>query len=415
MLYFAQLKGKPVYANGGTAGKPVGTLHDLVFRASHQPVITKLVVKQGRERMIVSIMHLKSFTPTILLTPEFSRVHLGDNELFVTANLLDQQIIDIKGNKVVRVNDVAIQDKPAPPTGAATTGGPLLMIAGVDIGILGILRWLPGEKLISSLIYRAGFTPVSTFLSWADIQPLELARGKVQLKREETKLKRLLPEDLADHLEKMSMKTIARVVDIMDEDLAADVIANLNIPYQQGLLKTMVPERAARLIERIDPDEAVDILLSLPEKRREQLLTTLAFHKQQELRNLLAIPQTAIGELLNPEIFTATPEETVGKVKLRIKRETKEFSSLPYVYVVKDKQLIGVVSLYELHMQDNDTPLYRFMAPSVVVVHLSTPIDIAIKRMLKYKVDALPVIDDKKAILGMVTFDDVAEAILEKI
>jgi magnesium transporter len=401
MLYFAELKGRPVFTNGDK--KPIGKLDDLVFRATSQPIITKLVIKTPLGTKIISTFYLKHLSPTISLQKEFAETSLGENELYIHKNVIDQQILDLKGNKMVRVNDVALQDKP------------LLTIEGVDIGLIGILRWLPGQKMAGDLCRSLGYTPVSTFLSWADIQPMELARGKVILKKEEKKLKRLLPEDLADHLERISIKNISRFVDIMDEDLAAEVIANLNVPYQQGLFKNMLPDHAARILERIDPDEAVDILLTVSEKKRELIMAEFSFHKKQELEALLSVPQTPIGELLNPEFFVARPDEIATKVKARIKKETEPFSSLRYVYVVKEKQLIGVVSLYELLMAESELPLMKFMISSVVVLHLSTPIDIAIKRMLKYKLEALPVINDKKEILGIVTFDDVAEQIIKKI
>lgn len=415
MLYFAELKGQPVYANGTRS--PIGKLEDLVFRATSQPIINKLVVTTPQGTKIIPTFYLRHFTPTISLQKEYAETTLGENEMYVHKNIIDQQILDIKGNKMVRVNDVALQDRPASPvsTRSEPIGGPLITIEGVDIGLIGILRWLPGQKLAGDLCRSLGYTPVSTFLSWADIQPMELARGKVILKKEEKKLKRLLPEDLADHLERISIKNISRFVDIMDEDLAAEVIANLNIPYQQGLFKTMLPDHAARILERIDPDEAVDILLTISEKKRTQIMSSFSFHKKQEIEKLLSVPQTPIGELLNPEFFTAGSGETAARLKARIKKETKEFSSLRYIYIVKEKQLVGVVSLYELLMADNELPLVKFMISSVVVLHLSTPIDIAIKRMLKYKIEALPVINNKKEILGIVTFDDVAEQLLNKI
>ncbi len=402
MLYFSELEGKRVVTDGGAA---IGKLTDLVFRAQDQPLITKLIIKTAyRENLVVPVIHLKKLNETIQLHSGFQGADIAENELYINKNLLDQQILDINGNKLVRVNDVVIQDKPQ------------LLIAGVDIGILGIIRWFPGELMMGNLLRRFGITPVSQFLSWADIQPLELARGKVVLKKEEHKLKRLLPEDLADHLENMSIRNVTRVINIMDEKTAADVIESLNLAYQQGLFKQFTPERSAKLIERVDPDEAVDILLALPEKKRDQIIGLLSRKKHAEITSLLSLSKTPIGGLMTPEYFTVRPEDTAGRVLARIKRETNEFSTLRNVYVINaDSQLVGVASLHELIMQNHDAPLYKFMVPSVVVVYLTTPVEIAIKKMLKYKIESLPVMNDKKAILGIVTFDDLASAILEKL
>jgi len=408
MLYFSQLQGKRVATENRTR---LGRLTDLVFLAATQPMVTKLVVDGGRNhRYIIPILYLKKINSKITVADGFGIESLSENELYIRKNILDQQIIDIKGNKVVRVNDVAIQDKIVSLAGALT-----LMIAGVDVGIIGILRWFGIDETFGRLFRLLGKTVTSRFLSWADIQPLALARGTVVLKKEEKKLSRLLPEDLADHLETMSIRNITRVLDLMEEKLAAEVIESLNVTYQQNLFKLFTPERAGKLIARMDPDEAVDILLTLTEKRRDAILKTVPPQKLLELSSLLSLAKTPIGGLITSEFFTASPEETALAIRRRIGRETGEFSALSYIFAInREGQLVGAANLHELLLAAADTPLYRFMTPSVVVLHLTTPVEIAIKRMLKYKIEALPVIDDKKNMLGLVTFDDLAESMLEK-
>ncbi len=401
MLYFSELSGRRVVTENGAK---LGRLTDLVFLAATQPIVTKVVVSGGKNHIyVIPVAQIRKLNSAVTIADGFSIESLSENELYIRKNVLDQQIIDIKGNKVVRVNDVAIQDKP------------ILMIAGVDVGIIGILRWFGVDETFGRLFRLLGKTVTSRFLSWADIQPLALARGTVVLKKEEKKLSRLMPEDLADHLETMSIRNITRVLDLMEEGLAAQVVESLNISYQQNLFKLFTPERASKLITRMDPDEAVDILLTVTEARRDAILKALTPQKSKELSSLLSLAKTPIGGLITSEFFTASPDETALSIKRRIGKETKEFSALSYVFAVnREGQLVGAVNLHELLLTAADTPLYRFMTPSVVVIHLTTPVEIAIKRMLKYKIEALPVIDDKKQILGIVTFDDLAESIQEK-
>lgn len=401
MLYFSELKGKRVKTEQGIR---LGRLTDLVFLATSQPTVTKLVVDGGHNHLyIIPIQYVKKLNTTITVVDGFSVETIARQELYLRKNLLDQQIIDIRGNKVVRVNDVALQDKPA------------LTIAGVDIGIVGLLRWFGADETFGRILRLLGKTITSRFLSWADIQPLELARGKVMLKKEETKLSRLMPEDLADHLENMSIRNVTRVLSLMDETLAAQVIENLNITYQQNLFKEFAPERSAILIQHMDPDDAVDILLTLTERRRAAIIAHLPEQKNREISSLLSLSHTPIGGLITPEYFTASPEETAMRIRQRIQAETQDFSSLSYVYAVNaQKQLVGVTTLHELLLEHSDTPLYKFLNPSLIVLHLTTPKATAIKRMLKYKLETLPVIDDDKHMLGIVTIDDLAESILLK-
>lgn len=402
MLYFSELKGKRVLTENGTL---LGRLDDLIFLAEAQPTVTKLAVSGHTETpYLIPVTYLTRLNTAITVSDSFTIEPLAENELYINKNVLDQQIIDIKGNKVVRVNDVALQDKP------------VLTVAGVDIGIVGILRWFGADETFGRVLRILGKTVTSKFLSWADIQPLQLARGRVVLKKEEKKLAMLRPEDLADHLETLSMRNATRMLDIMDESLAADVVQNLNITYQQNLFKVFAPERSAKLIARMDADEAVDILLSLKEKRRAGIMSLLTQEKQKEIHALLALSRTPIGGLINNKYFTAHTDETALRIRQRVQKETDEFSSIFYIYAVnKENQLVGVANMHELLLQHNDVPLYRFMNPSLIVLHLTTPIPIAVRRMLKYQLEALPVIDDNKHVLGVVSINELDDWILGRI
>ena len=225
-----------------------------------------------------------------------------------------------------------------------------------------------------------------------------------------------MPEDLADHLEQMTVENVLHMLALLPEERAADVIENLNITFQSSLFATFTAKRSAKILTRIDPDESVDILLTLTEAKRSQILSLLPPDKQTELTRLLALSTTPIGNLITSEFLTVSPEDTVRRVLAKIKDHTRHFSALSYVYAInKAGQLTGVVNLHELLLQSSDTLVYRFMTPSVVVIHLETPVEIAIKKMLKYKVEALPVIDSRKMMVGIVTFDDLAETLLKKL
>jgi CBS domain-containing protein/sporulation protein YlmC with PRC-barrel domain len=395
MLYFAELAGKPVVSVDGAR---IGRLHDFYFLAADQPLITKLSVMGPTGRHYIPITSIKSINGTIILTTGYESVEPTEQELSIRKHLLDQQIIDIKGNKVVRVNDVVIQQKP------------YYVVAGVDVGPLGIARWLHLEQFVNKALSGFGKAYTSDFLGWDDIQPIELSRGKVMLKREETKLTRLAPEDLADHLERLSLKNLTKILELLPTEYEADVIQNLNVGRQRDLLRNIKPERAANILARIDPDEAADILLTLSERRRKLIIPFLPPEAKTPIDYLMSLSKTDIGELATNEFATCDPEETAGKVKSRLKGEANALSQLSYVYVInKKKELVGVYNLQELLEQENDTPIYKFMIPNVVIISLTTPKEIALKKMIKYKLYALPIISEKREVLGIVTIDDLLE------
>ena len=404
MLYFSEIKGKEVYTEDKLY---TGRVKDLIFLATQSPDITKLVVKTPLKQTIyIPIKFVSRINTLITLQKNYEAVQLEENELYLDKNIVDQQIIDIRGNKIVRVNDVAIQDKDIPK----------FYVSGVDIGILGILRWLRIEAIVLRFLNLFGLKISSNFLSWANIQPLELTRGKVKLKEEEQKLKKISPADLADHLEKTNVLNVKKILGVLDEKFAAQVISDLNINFQSAVFRDFAPDKAEKVIELIDPDEAVDILLTMPVKKREQIIGLLPSKKVKELNYLLGLPRTTIGELVTSEYLTVHPNDTAKEVITTIKKETGDFSFLPYVYVVNDQnQLIGVFDLQELLLQDENAPVYKFMYQNLTVIHLTTPGEIALRKLFKYKLSALPVIDKDKKIIGIVTTDDLAEIILAKI
>ena len=406
MLYFSELIGKKVRTEDRI---PVGSLEDFIFLASSDnPIVTKLLIRNVTgEKLIISTDYLRKINTELTIEKEFLSSYLEENELYLVKNLLDKQIIDLKGNKIVRVNDVALnQDKDR------------LSIAGVDIGILGIVRRIRifGGDNFYKFLARLNIHLTSDFLSWADIQPLELIRGQVKLKKKEEKLEKVRPEDLADYLEKTNVINARKFLKILDTEKAADVISNLNINYQTSLFKSFRPEKAARFLTFIDPDEAVDVLLTLSKNRQTEIINLLDNQTKANILRLLELSKNPIGSLITTEFLTVAPDITTRQALDIIRKKTFDFSTLDYVYVInKEEELVGVFSLQELILQNLDTPVYKFMTQNVIVVHFTTPEEIVIKKMLKYKLYALPVIDEEKHLEGLITLDDMSSIILKKI
>ncbi len=304
----------------------------------------------------------------------------------------------------MRVNDVALQDKD------------VLSIAGVDVGILGIVRRLRiGGEGFYKILRFFNVRLTSSFLSWGDVQPLELIRGEVKLKKKEEKLERVRPEDLADYLEKTNVINARKFLKILDTEKAADVISNLNINYQTSLFKYFKSDKAAKFISFIDPDEAVDVLLTLSKKKRDEIIGHLEEKARTPIDRLMALSRNQIGNLITTEYLVVNSGDTVRQVLDQIRKQTTDFASLDYVYAVnKNQELVGVFSLHELILQDYESPVYKFMTQNVIVIHLTSPLEIVVKKMLKYKLYALPVIDIDKRIQGIVTLDDINSSILKR-
>lgn len=384
----------------------MGVLRDLIFLAAEgAPVVTKLVVKKFSKMRMYAVQDLVSINHFVVVKHESQPVELGDNELFVNQNLLNKQIIDVLGSKIVRVNDVAIQNN-----------ANSYYIAGVDIGLRGIVRWLGFEALLTPFYMFFGVAHKPHLLPWESIQPLELSQGQVRLKSKQDKLNAIRPEELADYLEKTTIKNVHSVVDSLTKKAAARVIGDLHISYQLALLRRFTPERAAEILELVQTDEAVDIMTEMSRQRKEDILKLLSAQKRKHIEELLRLSHTSIGKLIYPHVLMDSYEDTVGTAIEKVKKIVVESSFAHYVYICDEhEKLIGVITLYDLFTHEPRTPLREIMEPDVIVIHVKTSKEMVIQKMLRYKMYALPVVTEHHKILGVVTFDDVTKDILEKL
>ena len=196
---------------------------------------------------------------------------------------------------------------------------------------------------------------------------------------------------------------------------AAEVFASLQVNYQIKVLETLEPEISAQILTLMDPDETVDVLLAIPENKRQLILALLHEDKQKELLELLKLSSTPVGNLMTTDFIYVHSNLTVKDTFAVIKKDAIDFSFLSCIYIVNDSDhLVGVLSLHELTMQNLDTSLYKCMVQNPITIQLTTPVDIVVKKLLRYRLSALPVTDNKKKILGIVTIDDVSDIILTK-
>lgn len=406
MLYYSELEGKSVLTEDNIK---IGTLKDIIFTPSEQAKVTKIVIKSIQKHIFILPIHfIKKINKTIRIQKSFQTTQLEENELYVRKNLLDKQIIDLSGDKVVRVNDVILHEALSPTLE--------IHVSGVDVGWLGLMRRIKLESYISRILHKLRIFSSSVFLSWGDIQPLDLIRGKVRLKKEEEKLDNLRPEDLADYLEQTNERNIRRFLKILDQKRSVEVVSNLNLNYQKDLFYHWKPEKCAAIIQNMEPDKAVDALLTISKRKREAVLNLIEEKKKKLFTNLISISKTPIGKHMTPIFFTVNSNATVKDVIQKIKNETIDFTFLATIYIVNNNnQLVGVLNLHELMVHSSETPIYKIMIQNLIVANLATPIELVIRKILHYHLPAIPVVDSNKKILGVVTFDDIADIISKKL
>ncbi|MFH0772734.1 MAG: CBS domain-containing protein [bacterium] len=407
MLYFSELDRKRVLTDDGIF---IGYLDDLIFSLDSKPKVTKIVVDLKGIKTIINADAVHKFNTVVRIAKFYTQAELAENELYVKRNLLDKQVIDISGNKIVRANDVIIHEQIN-----LSSHSYECYVSGVDIGLIGILRRLHIENSMTRMIHFFGINLVSKFLSWADIQPLDLVRGNIRVKKEETKLQNMRPEDLADHLEQTNELNIKKFLRLLDKDFATEVISNLNINYQRDLFRTWNSEKAAGIINGMSIDTAADILLALSKKKREEIMKIIDESKRPSIQKLLSLTRTPLSKRLSPEYFIAQPTETPRDIIQKMRKTTADFASLDYIYVVNQKeQLIGVCNLHEMLIQQENTPIYKFMSQNLIEVYLKTPLEIVVYKIVKYRLHALPVVGTNKELIGVIPFDNISDIIETK-
>lgn len=396
MLYFSELYKDKVFTENK---QYLGKIVDLLFLANETPLITKFVIKtKSGQTLYVPRQFVRKNGIGFILKNNYEEKEKKDNEFSVLYQLQDQQIVDIDGAKVIRVNDVIIHDAPD------------FAISGIDIGFIGLFRWVGLARPLLALFHFLHIHTASDFIPWSEIVPSEVANNRIVLKSEQEKLKKLHPEDLAEHLEHATIQNVLRSLKVMDEEMSARVIADLNVDYQREIFRRFSPQHAGEILSLIEADEAVDVLLSLDASKREEIINFIDKDKKKHILHLLHLAKTPIGHLMSAEYITVSSDMTVKEVLNKIKKDSADFSELEYVYAVnKDEQIVGVETLHELLLQKSDMPFYRIMNQNLILGRLTTPKEIALRRMIKYSIYALPIVDENRKLLGVVSLQNVAE------
>jgi Mg/Co/Ni transporter MgtE len=316
-----------------------------------------------------------------------------DGEVLLARDVLDKQLIDAAGKRVVRVNDVQIIEAAGE-----------WRVTGADVSLAGLWRRLsPG-------FMRRG-TPVEV-IDWADVGYLATDAATVQLKSSRGKLARLHPVEIARLAEAFSYQQGAEIVESLDDETAAETLEEMAAARQAQILGDMDEERAADILEHMSPDEAADVLGDLPEDKAEDLLNRMEDDEQSDVAELLPYEDDTAGGLMTTEFVTLPRDLTVGEALARLREMAETPNMIYYLYVVEGEEswkLVGVIALRSLILSEPSLPLAEVMRTELQVAHADDNADDVAQKIAEYNLLALPVIDEIGDILGIVTVDEAGE------
>ncbi len=398
-FYFSRLLGTPIY---DAAGKKIGKIRDMAIRwQSSYPRIVGIKYRKSMQQLIAVDQIARCDYGEIRLKEDFSaekNIELHEHDIYISRWLLDKQIIDLKGSKLVRVNDIIL-------SWVQQQNVQHMTLVAVDIGIKGLFRRLGLEFLVGHC--------QSNLLDLQDVNPLENWNSYLQLKHDKQQISQLHPADIADLLEDMDYKTRAGFIENLNDQQAADALIEMDLDSQVEIIEQMDEQRASDLLEEMPPDEAADILVEMNAEKSEELLRLMEAEDAEEVRELMRYEDGTAGAMMTTEYIAFPAEYTVSTVIERLRELAPEAETIYYLYVVDEGEVLqGVLSLRELIIAAPDRVLRDLMHTKVMTAAPETEHQEVAQLINKYGLLAVPVVDEVGVMLGIVTVDDVIELLL---
>ena len=402
MPYVSELLGKPV---ADVDGVRIGHLDDLIASLHGEvphPVITAIVVKRSRGNLIVPVSEVVVLVapavPLTRLLKDIEPYQPAERDVYLVRDVLDKQIIDTNGVRVVRVNDLEL-----------TRVGNDFYVANVDISGLGLMRRLGMGKVAQRFQRKGGTTGT---ISWDEIELLS-ADQPMRLRVSSDKITELHPADLAEIISDLTRSESDKLLESLDVETVADTLEEVEPEFQAALVETMPDERVADVLEEMSPDAAADLLAELPEGRSEDLLNLMEKEDAADVRKLLSYPIDTAGGLMTTEYVAIRPGLTAEQAIAVLRDEAAEAETIYYVYVTDDQdRLVGIFSLRDLVIAQPHTPIADFMHHRVVTVNVTDSQDDVAHVVSKYNLLAVPVVDEQRRLHGIVTADDALDKII---
>lgn len=421
MLYLSQLQGAPVEDSHGVR---IGKISDLLmFRDDSSSRCVFLIEGQDDASWYASADRVIWRDHTLHLPLAVAQLTSAAHppsapQVALAGEVLDKQVIDLARKKPVRVNDVCFSDD--------------WHVLGVDNSPLGLMRRLAPPWLLGT---RKQHTPAS-FIPW---ERIELLGAPQEEKQEETlpvavsaqgatttpqlvrptsgQLAELHPADIADIVHQLTPGQGARLIEGLDNEIAADAFEEIDTDRQAQILERLSSERAAAILEAMGPDEAADLLAKLPDERAQELLRLMTPEESEDVQDLLEYEENSAGGLMTTDYVALDATRTVTEALEAVRANIQDDIRIAYIYCVPDETqdentLLGVVSLWDLLAASPGQQLHELMETDVVAVRTDTEPRTVAEVMAKYNLLAVPVISATGILEGVVTVDDALDVLL---
>lgn len=399
MPYISELLNNKIYDSSDSI---VGRLEDILIiskKGSFSP-LEFLVVQTlpARDIKFVPYEFVENFTGSeISLKNLFPKIALQqlppEPYIYLKRDVLDQQIVDVAGTRVVRVNDLRIGNFDNRTS-----------VLAIDSSFRGLLRRVGLTGNFFGILFKVNL------IDWRQAHLLGSRGGALQLNTVAEHLSHLHPADMANIVEELDVKRGSSLLASLEEREAAKVLEEVDPNWQNILLKYLAPEKASKILAHMSPDEIVDLVKTFSEPEARIFLSQVSGGKAESVQKLISYKDNTAGGLMTTELVTVRPECTVAQAIEEVKKVSPTLRSIVYVYVTEaDGRFVGVVSLRRLIIAPPEAGIKKLAKQLNLASTLkpSDKIEKIIKFMTRYNLYTAAVLDKEKKLLGIVTIDDV--------
>ncbi len=408
-LFLSQLLNKKIVDE---ERKEWGKVIDLVaFLSDLYPQVIAILCRLKNEKKILrltwdNVLKIEEVLFVKRLTAaDFAPVGLREGELLLKDSLLDKQIVDTHGAKVLRVNDLhflLVDNK--------------LHLIHVDVGFKGLMRRVGWGKIAKNFFqWFFDYQLKDSFIPWRYVQPLS-SPDLLQLRISQAKLAQMHPADLADIIEELDVYKRSQVFQSLDTAIAAETLEETDPKIQVRLIETLNPAQASDIIEEMSPSEAADLLGDLPKEKAEGILKEMEKEIAEDVKELLLHPDEKAGGLMTTSFASFAPDTSAQEALKFLRQEAENLDVFYYIYITDtERHLIGVISLRELLRAEPLTNLANLLNPRVVTVPLEEGKEEIADLFAKYGFKAIPVVDEEKRLKGVIPFKNLLEVVAPKL
>jgi magnesium transporter len=412
MIHATEIIGADTY---DSLGNFVGRVKEIFVEPADQANrISRLLLSRGQYRPLVARHdQIATVEPgRVRLTTDESALglyHPNEAWLAVQKDLLDQQIIDTNGRKVVRVNDIDLSE-------VRINGNTELRITQVDVGLCGAVRRLLQGVVPPMAIRRLQAKLPPRTIRWEFVNLIESdPLRRVKLRMSSDKLAQLHPADLAEIMEELSPAERQGIIDSLDEETAAEAIAELDKRLQTQVLEKLHPEKAADILEEMSPDEAADLIASLPPDTSKEVMDEMEHREATEVEELMKYGENTAGGMMNTEMVVVGEDATRGEVVDFIRFNEISADQLDNVVLInRDAALAGTVPIARLLLASPEQRLDEIKFEPLLSVRADTDQKEVFELFDKYNLRSLAVVDDAGRPVGAITVDDIVSRMHSK-